>query len=84
MKGVECKTWTSGGGAVNQTRGFRIEGKASKRGLLRGSWLDIFSMWSGRGRYLLKGFFQRSIFRAGVCKKGRENRRDVDCPLMPV
>lgn len=28
-------------------------------------------MWSGRGRYLLKGFFQRSIFRAGVCRKDR-------------
>lgn len=60
-----CKQVT--GAAVKET-----ERKARKQGgLYRWSWVDIFSMWSGRGRYLLKGFFQRSIFRAGLCKKDR-------------
>lgn len=40
-------------------------------GVQRWSRLDIFSVWSGRGRYLLKGFFQRSKFRAGACRKAR-------------
>lgn len=30
----------------------------------------------GEGRYLLKGFFQRSIFRAGVCRKDRGGEQE--------
>lgn len=50
--------------------GVRTSEKPMTRwGWKRWSWRDIFSPLSGGGQYLLKGFFQRSIFRGGMCKK---------------
>lgn len=80
--GIASEPHRNGSGAGRQKSQQACVGGGCKGGL---GWIFLVCGVGEGGISLLKGFFQRSIFRAGVCRKaGRTTGGVCMAPAMPV